>query len=65
MSRAHSPVTEHLDEIAVYSGRRRLGYYVEQSAEWLALTDDDQVLGRYPTRQAAIAAIVASAGRGR
>jgi hypothetical protein len=30
-------VAEHLNEIEVYSGRRRLGYVVERAAEWLAL----------------------------
>ncbi len=55
--------TEHLGEIAVYDGRRRLGYYVAQEAEWLAANDDDQVLGHYPTRKAAAEAIVASSKR--
>jgi hypothetical protein len=53
------PLVEAADrseEIAVYNGWRRLGYYVAQGTEWLAASDDDQVLGRYMTRQAAIAA---------
>lgn len=56
-------VAEHVDEADVYSGLERLGHYVKQGSAWLALNDDDQVLGRFPHRQAAIAAIVASAGR--
>jgi hypothetical protein len=56
------PGEGHPVSIEIYIGRRVLGRYVEQSGEWLAFSnDDDQVLGRYLTRQAAIAAIVASA----
>jgi len=59
---ASSPpvVVEHLVE-EIYNGRRRLGQVVEQAPEWLASNDDNQLVGRYPTRKAAVAAVLASA----
>ena len=57
-------VVEHPDPINVYDGLRRLGCVVaEAAAEWLAENDDGEVIGRFPTRQAAIAAIVANVRR--
>jgi len=55
---------EHPDEIAIYAGRQRIGYVIKRaSEEWFAANDDDQPLGRFPSRKAAVDAILAAAAR--
>lgn len=51
-------VPDALDKVEVYIGRHRIGHYIKQGGEWLALNDDDKALGRFPERKGAIAAIV-------
>ena len=57
-----SPGEHILEEFDVYDGRRRLGHVVAQAAQWVAANDDDQIIGRYQSRKAAIAAIRDGAG---
>jgi hypothetical protein len=46
---------------SVYDGRKRIGYLVKHRQQWLASADDDQVIGTYPTENAAVEAVVANA----
>ena len=55
---SRGPVAEHLDGIEIYSGRHQLGYVVEQAGQWLARTDNNELVGTYPTRRAATDAII-------
>jgi hypothetical protein len=49
---------EASEPIAVYDGRLCVGYYAERAGLWHASDGDDLALGTYPTREAAIDAIL-------
>ena len=57
------PVIEQIEEFEIYDGRRRLGSVDVQAPQWVAANDDNEIIGRYQSRKAAIDAIRNSTGR--